>query len=190
MLGPDPAERINSFAVVAYLRGPLADFIDTLRAELVPGCDSHAHVTILPPRPIQADPDAAAQLISRRVDGFSAFPIEATRIRVFPITQVIFADIGAGTDELRDLHRMLNVDELYFDEPFEYHPPRTLAQGLQPEEVHNRFELADRRWHEFQRRHSRHFTVDTLTFVQNTAGNRWIDLAEWELRSPAGVYSR
>jgi 2'-5' RNA ligase len=190
MSGPDPAERINSFAVVAYLKGPLAEFIDNLRAELVAGCESHAHVTILPPRSVSAATEDAATLITRRVNDFAAFPIEATGIRVFPVTQVIYADIGAGASELRDLHRRLNTDELYFEEPFEYHPHLTLAQNLQPEDVDGLFELADRRWHEFRRSHSGGFMVDILTFVQNTAGNRWMDLAEWELRSPAGVYSR
>jgi 2'-5' RNA ligase len=190
MLCPDPSDRINSFAVVAYLRGPLAEFIDSLRAELVSGCVSHAHVTILPPRPLNAEVEAAAGLITRRVADFAAFPVEAIGIRVFPVTQVIYADIGAGAQELRNLHRMLNVDELHFDEPFEYHPHLTLAQGLEPEGVDGLYELAGRRWTEFERRHSREFAVGTLTFVQNTGGNRWIDLAEWELRSPAGVYSR
>ena len=190
MLGPDPTDRINSFAVVAYLRGPLAEFIDSLRSELVAGCESRAHVTILPPRPVNSEADDAADLITRRVTDFAAFQIEATRIRIFPITQVIYADIGGGTHELHDLHRLLNVDSLFFEEPFEYHPHLTLAQGLQAEEVQELYETADRRWHEFQRRHSSRFTVDTLTFVQNTVGNRWIDLAEWDLRSPAGVYSR
>jgi len=188
--GPDPSDRLNSFAVVAYIRGPLADFIDSLRAELVDGCDSHAHVTILPPRPVSSSPEAASGMITRNLGDFAAFDFEATRIHVFPITQVIYTDIGAGSSELHDLHRRLNVDELYFDEPFEYHPHLTLAQGLQPEEVPALYELADRRWHEFQRRHSRHFTVDNLTFVQNTAGNRWMDLAAWDLHRPARVYSR
>ncbi len=190
MSGPDPGERINSFAVVAYLKGPLADFVDNLRAELVTGYESHAHVTILPPRPMSAATEDAAKMITRRVTDFAAFPIEGIGIRVFPVTQVIYADIGAGTDELRDLHRRLNVDELYFQEPFEYHPHLTLAQNLQPEEVDCLFELANRRWHEFLRLHSGIFMVDTLTFVQNTVENRWVDLADWELRSPAGVYSR
>ena len=190
MSGPDPTDRINSFAVVAYLRGPLAEFIDSLRSELVRGCQSRAHVTILPPRPVNSEVAAAAGLITERVADAATFQIEATRIRVFPVSQVIYADIGTGTGELHDLHRLLNVDSLFFDEPFEYHPHLTLAQGLQPEEVQALFELADHRWQEFRRLHSSRFIVDTLTFVQNTIDNRWIDLAEWDLRSPAGVYSR
>jgi hypothetical protein len=42
-------------------------------------------------------------------------------------------------------------------------------------------ELAAARWREFP--HSRGFTVDKLTFVQNTLQNRWTDLAAMDLAS-------
>jgi 2'-5' RNA ligase len=186
--GPDGSDPINSFAVVTYIRGPLADFLNGLRSELVLGCDSHAHVTILPPRPLNTDVASATEFISAHVGQFRAFPIQVTRIRVFPITHVIYADIGEGTAELEQMHRVLNRDGLFFEEPFEYHPHLTLAQGLMPEDVPDLIQLAERRWDEWS--HGRTFTVNMLTFVQNTVENKWLDLADWTLPRPAEVYSR
>lgn len=186
--GPHGSDQLNSFAVVNYLHGALAEFIDRLRAELVPGCESHAHVTVLPPRPLTVEREAVAAFIGERLQNFGAFPVEATIIRVFPVTHVIYADIGLGAQELDEMHNMLNVDGLAFEEPFEYHPHLTLAQGLEPETVREKLQLAQRRWAEFH--HSRSFMIDSLTFVQNTADNRWVDLAAWDLREPARVYSR
>jgi 2'-5' RNA ligase len=179
---PDGADRINSYAVVTYIRGPLAEFLDRLRGELVRGCDIKAHVSILPPRPVN-DPALAMELISSHVEEFRAFAIEPTHIRVFPVTSVIYAEIGLGRNELLEMHEALNVDGLQYNEPFEYHPHVTLAQGLDESAVQARVELANRRWSEF--RHSRAFVVDTLTFVQNTVANTWVDLARWELRGAA-----
>jgi 2'-5' RNA ligase len=183
---PDGSSRINSFAVVNYVRGPLADFLDRLRAELVTGCDIHAHVTILPPRPVP-DPAAAIELITSRVPEFHAFVIEGTNIRVFPETNVIYTDIGMGRSELIAMHSALNIDGLHFNEPYVYHPHLTLAQGLEPGTVAQLLELANRRWREF--RHSRTFVVDSLTFVQNTIDNTWVDLARWELRGAAELHA-
>ena len=185
--GPDGSDRINSYAVVNYIHGPLAEFLDCLRAELVHGCDIRAHVTILPPRTVE-DPAAAIELIASRIPDFPAFAIEATTIEVFKGTDVIFADIGMGRAELVAMHDVLNAGGLAYDEPFEYHPHLTLAQGLQPDEVAALVDVAKRRWREF--RHSRTFVVDSLTFVQNTVAKSWLDLARWELRGAADLIAR
>jgi 2'-5' RNA ligase len=88
---------------------------------------------------------------------------------------VIYLSIGAGYRELESMHAALNQGPLQFDEPFVYHPHVTLAQQLLPEDVEGALALARKRWREFPYSHS--FTVDRLTFVQNTEENRWADLA-------------
>ena len=40
---------------------------------------------------------------------------------------------GIGREELFGFHAAMNVNGLYFDEPFDYHPHVTFAQGLMPE---------------------------------------------------------
>ena len=55
----------------------------------------------------------------------------------------------------------------------------TLAQELDRDGLAAAVELAKRRWQEF--RDARSFTVDKLTFVQNTLNNSWTDLNAWQL---------
>ena len=49
---PSLEERLNVFALVVYIPGPLGVFLDELRRELVPHYNPHAHVSVLPPRPL------------------------------------------------------------------------------------------------------------------------------------------
>jgi 2'-5' RNA ligase len=176
---PSFTDRINSFAVVSYIPGALGEFLDRLREEVVAGCNPHAHVTLLPPRPLTSDLQTCKSCIESRLDSFSPFPVEISGIEIFAVTNVVYADIGRGRKELLEIHKTLNRGNLYFDEPFEYHPHVTLAQGLDPMDVSAVFEIASRRWKESAP--ARSFMVETLTFVQNTAANRWIDLMAYEL---------
>lgn len=177
----DPAstDRINSFSLVSYLPGKLGDFVTGLRQELVSGCVAQSHVTILPPRPLLIDPQIAEERIQQRVAGFAPVVVGICELRVFEQSQVVFADLDVGRAELLEMHEALNRDEFAFNEAFPYHPHITLAQGIPPERLKEVFEIASRRWKESP---ASSFSVDTLTFVQNTAANRWIDLVECELR--------
>jgi len=167
---------INSFALISYLPEPLGGFLDALRCELVPRCQARSHVTVLPPRPLaEGLPEGAWSELNDSLEGFPPFRVELTSIEVFQGTNVIYLSIGAGYRELERMHAALNRGPLQFAEPFEYHPHVTLAQQLLPEQVEAATALARRRWREFPYSHS--FTVDRLTFVQNTVDNQWADLA-------------
>jgi 2'-5' RNA ligase len=183
----DPAitDRINSYALVSYIPGRLGDFITRLREDLVTGCVARSHVTILPPRPLVVDAQIAAEEIRSGLVPFSSFELDMPRIRVFEQTSVVFCEIGRGREELFDLHEAMNNGSLYFDEPFEYHPHVTLAQGFPPEQLPEIFDTAVRRWKESNL--SNRVTIETVTFVQNTVQNIWIDLEECELRGLATV---
>jgi 2'-5' RNA ligase len=109
------------------------------------------------------------------LDDFPPFRVELASIEVFQDTNVIYLSVGAGYRELEEMHAALNRGPLRFAEPFEYHPHVTLAQQLSSEQVESAVALARRRWREFTYSHS--FTVDQLTFVQNTLDNCWADLA-------------
>ncbi|MBC7925796.1 MAG: 2'-5' RNA ligase family protein [Bryobacteraceae bacterium] len=171
---------MNQYAVVSYIPEPLGDFITQLRQELVSGCVAQSHVTILPPRPLEVDASIAESDLRRRSAQFPAFDIEVPRIRVFSETSVIFADISRGRKCFFDMHDVLNSGPLYFDEPHTYHPHITLAQGLDPDTVAERYEMAFRRWTESAPKGP--VSIENLTFVQNTSLNRWVDHAELELR--------
>ncbi|MFN0166393.1 MAG: 2'-5' RNA ligase family protein [Bryobacteraceae bacterium] len=172
---PDSEARLNCFALVTYIPDPLGRFLDDLRQELVPGCRPRAHVTILPPRPIFSEPEVASEQVGAAAMETEPFEIQCGEVAIFPVTDVVFLELRNGARQLRDLHHQLNSKHLEFREPFPYHPHITLAQDLPPGTVQAVAELADRRWREF--RFDRSFPVENLSFVQSTAGNKWIDLA-------------
>jgi 2'-5' RNA ligase len=182
---PSGAERINSFALVCYLPGALGAFLDRLRAELVSTCQARSHVTVLPPRQLIASETLAKRQIAERVPEYPPFRVDLGEVEVFPETKVIYLGVDRGGDRLSAMHDELNASSLIFDEPFVYHPHVTLAQQIDPFHVEDAVDLAAARWREF--RHSRSFRVETLTFVQNTTSNCWLDLAEYELGTMAGV---
>ncbi len=172
-------ERRNMFALVMYIPGPLGRFLDDLRLELVPHCNPHAHVSVLPPRPLSVDWATASEWARALTEGRSPFDLELDSVEIFPATDVIYIEIGAGAAELRALHAAMNTGALAFEEPFEYHPHITLAQDICHEDVPRLAELARRRWAEY--RGSRWFRAERAAFVQNAGDNRWIDLAEYAL---------
>ena len=165
---------VNSFALVSYLPDPLAAFLDRLRGDLVQECHARAHVTVLPPRPLEGPPEEAWQELKSSLQDLQPFRVELGPIEIFPVTDVLYFSVLAGHVELKVLHQALNRGRLAFEEPFVYHPHVTLAQELDRKDVPGAAEVAARRWQEFP--HSRSFVVDGLTFVQNTLANRWTDL--------------
>ena len=173
--------QLNSFALVSYLSDPLAEFLNRLRRDLVPECVATAHVTVLPPRPLKSSPEEAWQDLQRGLQDFQPFHGELSEIAVFPGLQAVYLSITTGYQELERMHAALNTGRLAYEEPFPYHPHLTLVQQLAPQELAAAMELAAARWREFP--YSRGFTVDKLTFVQNTLENRWTDLAAVDLAS-------
>jgi 2'-5' RNA ligase len=168
-------DRINSFALVSYIPEPLAGFLDRLRQELVPNCFLRAHVTLLPPRPVSAPAQAWSE-IKQLIPRFAPFDVEMTDVEVFPVSDVIYINLGTGREELRHMHDALATGALHCREQFEYHPHVTLAQELKSDELDELVAVARARWAEFSERKS--FRVEKAVFVQNTRCNEWFDLGE------------
>ncbi len=179
------ASTTNQYALVSYIPDPLGDFLDRLRLELVPGCSPHAHVTILPPRPICASQEDAASGIMAEAADFPGFEVVLGDVEVFAQSKVIYIGLAEGEPELRAMYKMLNRGAVVYNEPFPYHPHVTLAQNFPLEDVDRLYELAHRRWEEY--RYTRQFTVDALDFVKNLYGNRWADLTNVHLKKPTLV---
>ncbi len=171
--------KINSFALVAYVPGDLANFLDEFRCELVPDCVPRAHVTILPPRPVDSPLSALREHVQNYLHGYPAFRVETNDIEVFDNTSVVYIGLTRGHEEFTRMHDTFNSGPLQFEEPYGYHPHITVAQGLQPEQVPAIVEASRRRWAEYPG--PRGFDVETITLVQNTLENRWLDLAEFRL---------
>ena len=174
-------ERLNVFALVVYIPGPLGQFLDDLRRELVPHYNPHAHVSVLPPRPLMVEWEKASRQLRSVTDAWPPFDVELTEIQIFPVTNVIYIEVGQGASELYQIHAAMNLTDLAFEEPFTYHPHITVAQDIPADRVSEATELAQRRWKEFSG--PRHFRAERAAFVQNTIQNCWIDLAEYSLRA-------
>jgi hypothetical protein len=176
---PTRRERINSFALVSYIPDPLAAFLDRLREELVPRCFLHAHISVLPPRPLLVSPEEAWRHICGLAPLFPPLDVQLTEVRVFPGSDVIYLAPGADGDRITEMHAVLNTGGLESAEAFEFVPHITLAQELQSGDVAALADTARERWAEYP--HQRGFRLETITFVQNTEGNNWIDLGEYRL---------
>ncbi len=175
---------INLFALVAYIPDPLGGFLDRLRAELVPGCVSRSHVTILPPRPLEHS-DAAVDQILGSISDRQPFTVKLGEIEIFPATQVVYLSVSEGTGKLAELHSELNLKNLSFNENFEYHPHVTLAQDLPAGTGSAAAALARQRWAAYP--YTRNFQVTELHFVQNAGigdrkGGTWVDLVQCRLK--------
>jgi 2'-5' RNA ligase len=179
---PDDQVPINSYALVSYIPEPLGSFLNRLRSELVPACSLQSHVTILPPRPLSSTPEDAWQMIRSHANGTPPFEILLKDVKVFEVTSVVYISVDTGWDELKRLHALFNRDGLEFTEPYSYHPHITVAQDFGTDRVAEVAEVARRRWADFP--HQRTFRVETLSFVQNTNRNRWLDLGDVNLDGP------
>lgn len=164
------------YALVAYIEGPLGEFLYRLRQEIVPACKLRSHVSILPPRPLAGTEEEAGEMLRRNTLHQPAFQIELGNIEVFSVTNVIFVALDRGTKELCRMHDDLNTGPLYYGEPFRYHPHITLAQELSTSEYADALQLCQCRWREYCG--PRAFPVETLVFVRNAPDCTWSDLLE------------
>src|SRR3954451_17717479 len=90
---PELAQRQNMFALVIYIPEPLGRFLDDLRRELVPHYNPHAHVSVLPPRPLKVGWETASDEARALIEGMAPFDVELTSIEMFERTEVIYIGI-------------------------------------------------------------------------------------------------
>jgi 2'-5' RNA ligase len=107
------------------------------------------------------------------------FLIQASGIELFPVTNVVYVEVGEGNAELRRMHNVLNTGALNYDEPYCYHPHITLAQDLEEWDLQRVHQLALQRWAEYGG--SRQFVAERVTFVKYTPEAGWSDVEEFEL---------
>jgi 2'-5' RNA ligase len=178
--------RVNQYALVSYIQEPLGGYLDELRLLLAPGCRPHAHVTILPPRPLQEPEIRAESEIRNLATQFHSFEVKLGSVELFAATEVIYLDVKCGEHELREMHQKLNAGAAHYDEPFAFHPHITLAQNLPHEQVAETLERARKHWSAWKGEVT--FPVEELSFVQNTEQNIWLDLIHFRLaHEPAGI---
>ena len=170
------------FALVSYLPGRLAEFLDQLRFELKPGCVLRSHVTILPPRPIHLDIGQSTHQIAEQGNVTAPFTVELGPVDTFKKSNVVYLTLRRGANELRALHGSLNAGQLRYDPVYPYHPHITLAQNLTPEQAESLAANASERWAGYNG--PREFSVEVLSFVRSCEPGVWQDLAHVDLAQP------
>lgn len=165
------------YAIVAYLKDPVAEFVERLRRELHPA-QAHlpAHVSILPPR-LLGGSEADALDLAEEI-GASAQPFHAMLGDVetfFPITPTVFIRVAHAAYRMRELHDRLNHGPFSAQEQWPYMPHLTLFRMETLPQAEAALEVALRRWSEYAG--SRRITLDELTFVRQAGPAQWVDLA-------------
>lgn len=173
---------INQYAVVAYIEGPLASFVNSLRCELTPGCPHRAHITVLPPRELNIPVEDAVEQCIQILSRFQQFDAELTEVDLFNETQVVKLKVTKGASELRTLHDILNTGPFEQKENYAYVPHITLCMGAPVENLDEFFERARLRWSSFGGVAKVH--VDTLTLVQQRDDGIWVDLHDLPIGPP------
>src|SRR5512146_3418524 len=102
------------YALVAYVKAPVGEFVERLRGELHPAL-SHlpAHITVLPPRPLQGTEAEAREAVERICRNASPFEVVLGEVETFiPVTPTVFIRVAHAAYRLRELHDLLNTNSL------------------------------------------------------------------------------
>jgi len=165
------------YALVTYVRNAVGEFVENLRQELHPDLPHlPAHLTILPPRILQASELSALEMLEEVCSRVEPFEVGLGEAETFaPVTPTVFIRVDSAAYRMRELHDRLNHGALKADEEWPYMPHLTIAKLSSEKLAQQAFVTARDRWAEF--RGSRHILVNKLTFVREEHQNRWVDLA-------------
>lgn len=159
------------------MSGSAGEFVENLRRELHPDLPHlAAHLTILPPRPLQGSESSAIQVLERICSQEEPFEVQLGAVETFcPITPTVFIRVDGSDPRMRELHRKLNTEALEFKEEWPYIPHLTIVKMVGEEAAKQAFETARARWMQYAG--SRRIVLEKLTFVREEAQYHWVDLA-------------
>jgi len=165
------------YALVAYVRNPIGDFVESLRKELHPELPHlAAHVTLLPPRFLRSDEPAALETLEQVCKGVEPFEVSLGEVETFiPVTPTVFIRVAHAAYRMRELHDRLNINGLACAEEWPYMPHLTIVKMGAEDQAQFAYRVARTRWAEFDE--SRCIEIRDLVFVREEATNRWADLA-------------
>jgi 2'-5' RNA ligase len=165
------------YALVGYVKSPAGEFVEGLRRELHPELPHlAAHLTILPPRPLQGTEAAAIQFLERICGEAEPFEVMLGEVATFlPNTPTVFIRVDGSASRMADLHSRVNTEALAFCEEWPYTPHLTIAKMGAESAAQSAFEMARARWASFAG--SRRIQLEKLTFVREDAQHCWVDLA-------------
>ena len=156
------------YALVSYLPLPLGSFLDELRQSLPGSHFAPAHITILPPRPLEVTVNAASECARTVLQGFTAFDVELTEVRRFPETGMLFLDLADGNRSVHNLHDALNTGVLAFAEEFEFRPHLTLGGPIPPASMPTFQAQAEGAWNSWQS--PKRFRLNNIVGLSGTPG--------------------
>ena len=165
------------YALVAYVKSPVGEFVENLRRELQPDLPYlAAHLTLLPPRPLPGTEAAALQGVGRICGQAEPFEVTLGDMQSFvPATPTVYIRVTYGASRLQELHDQLNQQTLAFVEEWPYIPHLTIVKMATEPMAEQALRIARERWQHYSG--SRRILLDRLTFVREDAQNCWVDLA-------------
>jgi len=165
------------YALVSYVKDAVGEFVEHLRQELHPDLPHlPAHLTILPPRPLQGSEISALETLEDICSQVEPFEVVLGEVETFvPVTPTVFIRVAHAAYRMRELHDRLNAPPLADAEEWPYMPHLTIVKISSEELAQQAYIIARDRWAQFQG--SRRIAVKKLTFVREQEENRWVDLA-------------
>ncbi|HZR27577.1 MAG TPA: 2'-5' RNA ligase family protein [Terriglobales bacterium] len=166
-----------SYAVVAYINGPLAAFVESLRSRLTPE-QAHVrpHLTLLAPRVLETPRDKLLAALKRICYKAEPVRISLGRVEAFvPSTSTVYLQVQQGASQISSLHQRLNQYGFRAEEPWAYVPHITLAKLADNAAALKAVEEAQEQWAHYSG--ARDFLVKELTLVREFAPDKWDDLA-------------
>ncbi|MBV9480012.1 MAG: 2'-5' RNA ligase family protein [Acidobacteria bacterium] len=173
------------YALVAYVRHPVGEFIERLRRELHPELPHlPAHITILPPRILsdlenvsaEVRENRALELLGQMCREVDPFEVVLGDVETFvPITPTDFIRVAHGAYRLRELHDRLNTGMFFCSEQWPYMPHLTVIKMGNEAQAMAAFHTASERWGQYAG--SRRIAIEEVTFVREANNNSWVDLA-------------
>jgi len=164
------------YALVAYVRSELGEFIEGLRREVHPP-QAHlpTHITVLPPRPLAGTEKEAIAMLQSMGVKVAPFQVELGEVESFlPTTPTVFIRVSRAGYKMRELHDLMNRAPLKFDEDLPYMPHVTIAKLDDNTCAAEALRVSEERWENYRGSHA--IEVAKLAFVRGY-GHNWTDLA-------------
>jgi 2'-5' RNA ligase len=165
------------YALVAYVRNAVGEFVENLRQELHPDLPHlPAHVTILPPRCLHGGELSALETLEDICSQAEPFEVTLGDVETFvPVTPTVFIRVAHCAHRLHELHGRLNTQALSANEEWPFMPHLTVVKLSTEELAQQAYIFSRDRWAQFAG--SRHIPISELTFVREREQNCWVDLA-------------
>ena len=171
----------SRYALVAYVRNPVGEFVERIRKELHPELPHlAAHVTVLPPRLLAGPENSAIETLEEICSQVEPFEVTLGEIETFiPVTPTVFIRVVHAASRVRDLHEKLNTEALQYEEEWPFMPHMTIVKMGTEAQAQTAYRMARRLWAQFKG--DRSIRIEELVFVREEEHLCWKDLVSIRL---------